>query len=203
MRRKTLAGGAGRKRWFLAVVLAAVLVSAVGAGADPAATEGVGKGNPAKETAGKENPGKEAVKVEHGELVVQVRDAAGKPVRGAAVSVVIGDEEIEQRSDGNGQAKFRDLPLGPLRVQAVATGWNSSGRNVALDEDRVQVDLTLTPRKPPAGGTVTGGGVPGPDTPQAATGSAGTGAAPQDGVEGAGSSNPLAPTKQQNQSIAE
>ena len=193
MRQKTAGGGVGRNRWWLAVALAAGLVWTGGAAAAPGG----------KETAGKENPGKEAAKVEHGELVVQVRDAAGKPVRGAAVSVVIGDEELEQRSDGNGQAKFRDLPLGPLRVQAVATGWNSSGRNVALDEDRVQVDLTLTPRKPPAGGTVTGGGVPGPDTPQAATGSAGTGAAPQDGVKGAGSSNPLAPTKQQNQSIAE
>jgi hypothetical protein len=152
------------------------------AGLASAGTSSAGPGN--KEKAAQETAGKAAAKVEHVELVVQVGDAAGKPVRGVAVSVVIGDEEIEQRSDGNGQAKFRDLPLGPVRVQAVATGWNSSGRNVALDEDRVQVDLTLTPRKPPAGGTVTGGGVPGREPRAAGKGKSGAASADETPASG-------------------
>jgi len=167
MRRKTLAGGAGRRPWVLALALGAVLLCAVGAGAAPGTKEGAGKGNPAKEAAGNETPKAKAV-----ELVIQVNDAAGKPVRGAAVSVVIGDLEIEQRSNGSGQATFHDLPVGAARVQAVATGWNSSGRVVTLTGDRVQVDLALIPRKPPSGGAA--GGVHGAGTDQAPQGSAGT-----------------------------
>jgi len=100
---------------------------------------------------------------------------------------VIDDLEIEQRSDALGRARFADLPVGSVRVQAVATGWNTSGRNVALDGERVQVDFALTPRKPPAAGTAAAhGGEPGAGKHPAGQGSGGAGAAPSSGAQPAG-----------------
>jgi len=158
MRPEATGSGTRRRYWVLAMVLAAGLVSAGTASAGPGNKDKGAKETAGKADAGKEHTGKDGTQVKRVELVVQVRDDAGKPVRGAAVSVVSDDLEIEQRSDGHGQAKFRDLPVGLARVQAVATGWNASGRKVTLDGERVQVDLALTPRKPPADGTAAGHG---------------------------------------------
>lgn len=171
----------------MAVALAAGLVAAGGVSAAPGKKEKAGK-----ETAGKQDPrkdtaGKDTTKPQRVELVIQVSDGAGKPVRGAAVSVVIDGLEMEQRSDTRGRARFGDLPVGSARVQAVATGWDTSGRKVALDRERVQVDLALTPRKPPAGGTAAvQGGAPKSEPHPAGKGSGATGAAPSSGAQPAG-----------------
>jgi len=187
MQAVTMRRGAGPKYSLLALALAAGLVAAVGASAGPG-----NKDKAAKETAGKQDPAKDptendVAKAKRVELVVRVNDAAGKPVRGVTVSVVIDDLESEQRSDMSGQARFRDLPVGTARVQAVATGWNTSGRNITLDRERVQVDLALTPRKPPADGTAAAhGGEPGSSKHPAGKGSGDAGAAPSSGAQPAG-----------------
>jgi hypothetical protein len=166
MRRKPFVSGAASRHWIPTVALVAALACTVGAWAAPGTKAGTGKSPAAKEAADKETPKAKGV-----ELVVQVNDDAGKPLRGAAVSVVIDELEVEQRSNGSGQAKFRDLPAGAARVQAVATGWNSSGRVVTLTGERVLVDLALTPRKPPAGAGATASGAQGTDTHRGPKGS--------------------------------
>jgi len=184
MRRKTPACGVGPRYWLLAVALAAGMVAVGAASAAPGNKE-----KPTKEAAGKQDPrkdtaGKDTTKPQRVELVIQVSDGAGNPVRGAAVIVVIDNLEIEQRSDTKGRARFGDLPVGSARVQAVATGWNTSGRNIALDRERVQVDLALTPRKPPAGGTAAAhGGEPGSSRHPAGKGGGGAGAVPSSGEQ--------------------
>jgi len=169
------------------VALAAGLVAAGGISAAPGNKDKATKDTAGKRDAGKQTTGKDTTKPQQVELVIQVSDGAGKPVRGATVSVVIDDLEMEQRSDARGRAKFSDLPVGSARVQAVATGWNTSGRNIALDRERVQVDLALTPRNPPTGGTAAAhGGETGPGKHPAGKGSAGAGAAPSPGPQAGG-----------------
>jgi len=135
------------------MTLAVGLVFAAAGWAAQAIEEPVGPGDTAKESPTRESPEAKGT-----DLLVQVSDDGGNPVRGAAVSVLIDDLEIERHSDDLGQATFNDLRAGQVLVQVVASGWNSSGSIVRLTGDRMQIDLALTPRKPPAGARTTSSG---------------------------------------------
>lgn len=100
-----------------------------------------------------ENAHAESMPAEHTSdsvnLVVRVRDTGGEPVRGASVWVRSGEGWVEGQSDISGNADFEDLPSGKTRVQVVATGWNSSGGSVDLDDREVTIEVALDRRAAP------------------------------------------------------
>ena len=60
-----------------------------------------------------------------------------------------GEGWVEGQSDISGNADFEDLPSGKTRVQVVATGWNSSGGSVDLDDREVTIEVALDRRAAP------------------------------------------------------
>jgi len=79
-----------------------------------------------------------------------LRDANGKPVRNAAVVMhVVGKHDkqerggVELKTDADGKASFEGIPYGKLRVQVLATGFQTFGSDYDVNQPTVEITIKL------------------------------------------------------------
>jgi hypothetical protein len=84
---------------------------------------------------------------------VVLKDDTGKPVRNAAVILhpvnTHGKQErggLELKTNQDGQASFDGLPLGPMRVQVIAPGFQTYGED--FDVKTSKLDVTIRLKRP-------------------------------------------------------
>jgi hypothetical protein len=82
-----------------------------------------------------------------------IKDDNGKPVRSAAVimhPVSAGGKQsrggLELKTDADGKASFDGIPYGKLRVQVLATGFQTFGED--YDVDRAKLSFTIKLKRP-------------------------------------------------------
>jgi Carboxypeptidase regulatory-like domain len=82
--------------------------------------------------------------------VLVLRDANGKPVRNAAVVMhVVGKHDkqerggVELKTDAEGKASFEGIPYGKLRVQVLATGFQTFGADYDVSQPTVEITIKL------------------------------------------------------------
>ena len=81
---------------------------------------------------------------------VVVRDYNGKPVRNAAVVLHPvnrkGKQErggLELKTDGEGRTNIDGIPYGPLRVQVLASGFQTFGEDYKIDKAETEITVKL------------------------------------------------------------
>jgi hypothetical protein len=81
---------------------------------------------------------------------VVVKDYNGKPVRNAGVvlhSVGKHDKQdrggLELKTDADGKASFDGVPYGKLRVQVLATGFQTFGEDYEIDQRTMEITIKL------------------------------------------------------------
>jgi hypothetical protein len=81
---------------------------------------------------------------------VVVKDDNGKPVRNAAVIMhpvgVKGKQEkggMELKTDAEGKTDFDGIPYGRLRVQVLATGFQTYGEDFEVDKPKMEFTIKL------------------------------------------------------------
>jgi hypothetical protein len=81
---------------------------------------------------------------------VVIKDYNGKPVRNAGIvmhPVAKNDRQekggIELKSDLEGKASFDGVPYGKLRVQVLATGFQSYGEDFDIEQPKVEITVRL------------------------------------------------------------
>ena len=79
-----------------------------------------------------------------------VKDDNGKPVRNAAVIMhpvdAKGKQErgdMELKTDPDGKANFDGIPYGPLRVQVLASGFQTFGEDYDIGKDKTEITIKL------------------------------------------------------------
>jgi hypothetical protein len=84
---------------------------------------------------------------------VVVRDENGKPVRNAAVVIHPIDEDgkqdrggIELKTDPDGKAQYDGIPYGKMRIQVLASGFQTYGDD--YDIGKPTVDITVKLKRP-------------------------------------------------------
>jgi hypothetical protein len=84
---------------------------------------------------------------------VVIRDYNGKPVRNASVVMHPVEKNGKQakgglqiKTDADGKASFDGAPYGKLRVQVLATGFQTFGAD--YDIDKPTVDITVRVKRP-------------------------------------------------------
>jgi len=84
---------------------------------------------------------------------VVLKDDNGKPVRSAAVILhpvnTHGKQSrggMELKTDADGKTSFDDVPYGTLRVQVLASGFQTYGEDFNID--RAKVDLVIKLKRP-------------------------------------------------------
>jgi len=84
---------------------------------------------------------------------VVVKDDNGKPVRSAAVIMHPVDPKgkqsrggLELKTDIDGKTSFEGIPYGKLRVQVLASGFQTFGED--YDIDRAQMEFTIKLKRP-------------------------------------------------------
>jgi hypothetical protein len=82
-----------------------------------------------------------------------IKDDNGKPVRNAAVIMhpvsakgKQGRGDLELKTDVNGKTSFDGVPYGPLRVQVLASGFQTFGEDYTVD--KAKLDLTIKLKRP-------------------------------------------------------
>jgi Carboxypeptidase regulatory-like domain len=82
-----------------------------------------------------------------------IKDDNGKPVRNAAVIMhpvnSSGDQGrggVELKTDGDGKTSFDGIPYGKVRVQVLASGFQTFGED--YDVDRAKLNLTIKLKRP-------------------------------------------------------
>jgi hypothetical protein len=82
-----------------------------------------------------------------------VRDENGKPVRNAAVVIHPIDENgnqdrggIELKTDPDGKAQYDGIPYGKMRIQVLASGFQTYGDD--YDIGKPTVDITVKLKRP-------------------------------------------------------
>jgi len=82
-----------------------------------------------------------------------IRDENGKPIRNAAVVMHPVDEDgkqqrngLELKTDSDGKASFDGVPYGKLRIQVLATGFQTYGED--YDVDQPNMDVTVKMKRP-------------------------------------------------------
>jgi uncharacterized membrane protein len=79
-------------------------------------------------------------------LLVQVREANGRPVKYACVTVIPKEGEILfSKADGKGRIRFKGVTKGKYRVVVKADGYQAQKREVNVGEAWT-VDFSLQPR---------------------------------------------------------
>jgi hypothetical protein len=86
---------------------------------------------------------------------VVIRDYNGKPVRNASVVMHPVEKNGKQsrgglqiKTDADGKASFDGVPYGKLRVQVLATGFQTFGDDYAVDRPSMEITVKM---KRPAG----------------------------------------------------
>jgi hypothetical protein len=89
-------------------------------------------------------------------LSVVVKTQSGKPVERASIIVrclersalKLGKHDCpayELRTNQEGVAKLPPIPQGKLRIQVIAKGFQTFGKDVEVNEDEKTVEVTLNP----------------------------------------------------------
>jgi hypothetical protein len=86
---------------------------------------------------------------------VILKDANSKPVRNASVVLhLVGDKgkqekgDLELKTDPDGKASYEGVPYGKLRVQVLATGFQTFGEDYEVKQPTLEISIKL---KRPAG----------------------------------------------------
>lgn len=81
------------------------------------------------------------------------KDYSGKPIRNASVIMhpVKGNGQqkntgLELKTDAEGKASFDGVPFGKLRVQVIATGYQTYGDDYTIDKP--QMDIVVKMKRP-------------------------------------------------------
>ena len=84
---------------------------------------------------------------------VVVRDENGKPIRNAAVVIHPVNERgkqehggIELKTDPDGKAAYDGIPYGKMRIQVLASGFQTFGDD--YDIGKASVDITIKMKRP-------------------------------------------------------
>jgi hypothetical protein len=79
-----------------------------------------------------------------------IKDDNGKPVRNAAVIMhpvsTRGKQErgdLELKTDADGRASFDEVPYGTLRVQVLASGFQTFGEDYTIDKAKLALTIKL------------------------------------------------------------
>jgi hypothetical protein len=79
-----------------------------------------------------------------------VKEDNGKPVRNAAVIMHPVNEKgrqerggLEVKTDAEGKANFDGIPYGPLRVQVLASGFQTYGDDYEIEKDKTEITIKL------------------------------------------------------------
>jgi len=79
-----------------------------------------------------------------------VKDDNGKPVRNAAIILHAVDEkgkqqrgDMELKTDPDGKANFDGIPLGKIRVQIIASGFQTYGEDYDITKDKTEINIKL------------------------------------------------------------
>jgi hypothetical protein len=82
-----------------------------------------------------------------------IKDDNGKPVRSAAVIMhevnaqgKQGRGDLELKTDGDGRTSFDGVPYGKVRVQVLASGFQTYGED--YDVNKAKLDLTIKLKRP-------------------------------------------------------
>jgi len=81
---------------------------------------------------------------------VVLKDANGKPVRNAAVVLhLVGEKgrqekgDLELKTDPDGKASYEGVPYGKLRVQVLATGFQTFGEDFEVNRPTMEISIKL------------------------------------------------------------
>jgi hypothetical protein len=81
---------------------------------------------------------------------VVIRDYNGKPIRNASVVMHPVEKNGKQsrgglqlKTDGDGKASFDGVPYGKLRIQVLATGFQTFGDDYAIDKPTVEITVKM------------------------------------------------------------
>ncbi|MFN2453815.1 MAG: carboxypeptidase-like regulatory domain-containing protein [Pyrinomonadaceae bacterium] len=81
-------------------------------------------------------------------LVVEVRDAAGRPLKHACVTYISKNGEVQFRNaDGRGRVEFRNLTTGDGRVVAKFGGYAAQKKSVSIKDGAATIAFALEPRE--------------------------------------------------------
>jgi len=78
------------------------------------------------------------------------KDANGKPVRNAAVVLhLVGEKgrqekgDLELKTDPDGKASYEGVPYGKVRVQVLATGFQTFGEDYDINRPTIEISIKL------------------------------------------------------------
>ncbi|MGI9104323.1 MAG: carboxypeptidase-like regulatory domain-containing protein [Terriglobales bacterium] len=81
---------------------------------------------------------------------VVLKDYNGKPVRNASVVLHSVDKDgkqskggVELKTDPDGKVSYSGVPLGKLRVQVLAPGYQTFGEDVMIDQPQQEITVKL------------------------------------------------------------
>jgi len=81
---------------------------------------------------------------------VVIRDYSGKPIRNASVVMHPVEKNGKQsrgglqiKTDADGKASFDGVPFGKLRVQVLATGFQTFGNDYAIDKPSMEITVRM------------------------------------------------------------
>jgi hypothetical protein len=81
---------------------------------------------------------------------IVIRDYSGKPIRNASVVMHPVEKNGRQsrgglqiKTDADGKASFDGVPYGKLRVQVLATGFQTFGNDYAIDKPAVEITVKM------------------------------------------------------------
>jgi hypothetical protein len=79
-----------------------------------------------------------------------IKDDNGKPVRNAAVMMhPVGNNGkqgrggVELKTDGDGKTSFEEVPYGKLRVQVLASGFQTFGEDYDIEQPKMSLTIKL------------------------------------------------------------
>ena len=81
---------------------------------------------------------------------IVIRDYSGKPIRNASVVMHPVEKNGKQskgglqiKTDADGKASFDGVPYGKLRVQVLATGFQTFGNDYPIDKPTVEITVKM------------------------------------------------------------
>jgi Carboxypeptidase regulatory-like domain len=81
---------------------------------------------------------------------IVIRDYSGKPIRNASVVMHPVEKNGKQskgglqiKTDADGKASFDGVPYGKLRIQVLATGFQTFGDDYAIDKPTVEITVKM------------------------------------------------------------